>query len=102
MYEVIISVVVTFLVVYSLAATYLTVRVYRSGVKVINTVERQGVYITAISEIISSSKEELGRLDKLGAFQSDDETGRFFESMKEVQGILNAFILDKDGEKKKN
>lgn len=102
MYDIIISVVITFLTVYSLTISYLIIRLYRSGIKAINTVEKQGVYIRSISEIINSSKEELSRLDKLGAFQSDDETGRFFESMKEVQEVLNAFILEQDDEKEKS
>jgi hypothetical protein len=54
-------------------------------------VEQQRQYIDAISIIINNSNEKLKELDTLGAFQTDDEVGTFFQNLKEIQTIINDF-----------
>jgi hypothetical protein len=54
-------------------------------------VEQQRQYIDAISIIINNSNEKLKELDTLGAFQTDDEVGTFFQNLREIQTIINNF-----------
>jgi len=54
-------------------------------------VEQQRQYIDAISIIINNSNEKLKELDTLGAFQTDDEVGTFFQNLREIQTIINDF-----------
>ena len=54
-------------------------------------VEQQRQYIDAISIIINNSNEKLKELDALGAFQTDDEVGTFFQNLREIQTIINDF-----------
>lgn len=58
-------------------------------------IKDQVTYIEKISYLISDSKENIDKLDEKGAFKSDDEVGRFFETLKEIQKLLNTFIVPK-------
>lgn len=46
-----------------------------------------------ISEIIISTKETLGQEKLAEAFSNDDEVGRFFSQMKEIQENLSEYVL---------
>ena len=48
-------------------------------------------YLDNLSKVIEVSEKKLKEVDQSGAFQSDDEVGYFFKSIKEIQGILNDF-----------
>jgi|TARA_R110002020_G_scaffold407527_1_gene617530 preprotein translocase subunit YajC len=50
-------------------------------------------YLDSLSKIIEVSEEKLKKLDETGVFKSDDEVGFFFESVKELQKILNDFKI---------
>ena len=50
-------------------------------------------YLDRISKVIEISDEKLKKLDEKGFFKSDDEVGFFFESVKELQKILNDFKI---------
>ena len=52
---------------------------------------QQREYIDAISIIINNSDQKLKELDTLGAFQTDDEVGTFFQNLREIQTIINDF-----------
>ena len=52
-------------------------------------------YLDKISRIIEISDEKIKKLDHNGTFSSDDEVGYFFKSIKNIQEILNDFILRK-------
>ena len=54
-------------------------------------VDQQRQYIDAISIIINNSNEKLKELDTLGAFQTDDEVGTFFQNLRDIQTIINEF-----------
>jgi Na+-transporting NADH:ubiquinone oxidoreductase subunit NqrC len=56
----------------------------------------QQQYIDAISIVINDSNNIIQELDNRGAFESDDEVGTFFRSLKEIQTILNQFNNRKD------
>jgi len=48
-------------------------------------------YLDRISRTIEMSDKTLKDLDRKGSFKSDDEVGFFFESIQQIQDILNDF-----------
>ena len=54
---------------------------------------RQTTYLQRISDTIGDSKKHLQSLDEKGTFQSDDEVGHFFNTMKIIQEELNTYML---------
>ena len=56
----------------------------------------QQQYIDAVSIIINDSSETIKKLDNRGAFEADDEVGTFFQSIKEIQNVLDQFNLRKN------
>lgn len=52
-------------------------------------------YLDKISRTIEVSDKKVKALDNNGAFSSDDEIGFFFNTVKQLQGILNEFSLKK-------
>lgn len=51
------------------------------------------VYLNKISGIIELSDKKLKEIDHKGSFESDDEIGFFFQSVKQLQEALNAFKI---------
>ena len=56
----------------------------------------QQQYIDAISIVIEDSAKTIQELDNRGAFEADDEVGSFFNSLKEIQTVLNQFNNSKN------
>jgi hypothetical protein len=54
-------------------------------------VVEQRQFMDAISILINNSDEKLKELDKLGAFEADDEVGTFFQNLREIQNIISDF-----------
>jgi hypothetical protein len=50
-------------------------------------------YLNKISDIIEFSDKKLKEVDHKESFKSDDEVGFFFESIKQIQSILNQFNI---------
>ena len=50
-------------------------------------------YIDNLSTIIGESAKRLQEVDEKGTFQSDDEVGFFFNTIKEIQRVLDQFNL---------
>lgn len=50
-------------------------------------------YLNKISEIIEMSDKKLKEVDARGHFQADDEVGFFFQSVKQIQEVLNNFKI---------
>ena len=48
-------------------------------------------YLDGLSRAIEISDKTLKELDRKGTFKSDDEVGFFFESIQQIQDILNDF-----------
>jgi hypothetical protein len=48
-------------------------------------------YLDTLSKVIEASDKKLKEIDHSGVFKADDEVGQFFESVKEIQNILNDF-----------
>ena len=61
-------------------------------------------FILNIQNIISSSTQRMKQVDYAGHYESDDETGFFFEQLKQIQLMLDDLFEptegDKDAEKK--
>ncbi len=67
-----------------------------------DVVQDQVQYLQSISKTITESQKHLQNLDERGVFQSDDEVGFFFESMKTVQQELDRYMLPENYGKKES
>ena len=63
----------------------------RRNIALEKAVIEQRQYVDAISIIVANSDAKLRELDTLGAFQSDDEVGTFFNNWREIQTIISDF-----------
>ena len=50
-------------------------------------------YLNKVSDIIEISDKKLKEVDARESFKSDDEVGFFFESIKQIQSVLNQFNI---------
>ena len=50
-------------------------------------------YLNKVSDIIEMSDKKLKEVDARESFKSDDEVGFFFESIKQIQSVLNQFNI---------
>ena len=73
---------------------YFTWNLMRKVEKYEDIAQYQQNYIENISTIIGESSKRLQEVDGRGTFESDDEVGFFFKTLKEVQGILDEFNLN--------
>ena len=84
----------------SIVLGYFTWNLMRKVEKYEDIAQYQQNYIENISTIIGESSKRLQEVDGRGTFESDDEVGFFFKTLKEVQGILDEFNLNvTDGQK---
>lgn len=51
-------------------------------------------YMVNISNLIKVSRETINTIDSRGTFQSDDELGDFFDTLKQIQAELNKFKVE--------
>jgi cell division protein FtsL len=61
--------------------------------KLEDTVQNQQKYVEDISNVLEDSSKRLREIDSKGSFSSDDEVGFFFENLKQIQIVLDAYIL---------
>jgi hypothetical protein len=52
-------------------------------------------YLDNMSRVIEVSDEKIKKTDIKGSFESDDEIGHFFQTIKQIQEILNDFNIKK-------
>ena len=79
---------------------YFTWNLMRKVEKYEDIAQYQQNYIENISTVIGESSKRLREVDEKGSFQSDDEVGFFFNTIKEMQRILDEFNLNvTDGQK---
>jgi virulence-associated protein VapD len=72
-----------------------TEKAYQSAIDDINKdVLLYEKYIVNISTAIRLSDEKLKEIDANGIFKADDEIGWFFDSVKNIQKILNEFVVE--------
>ena len=75
---------------------YVVYNLYKKNVKLEEMVQQRDQTLAAIGNTVNESDRVLKELDKLGAFQSDDEVGFFFKALKQIQEVLNQFYKAKD------
>lgn len=73
---------------------YFTWNLMRKVEKYEDIAQYQQNYIENISTIIGESSKRLQEVDGRGTFESDDEVGFFFNTLKEVQRVLDEFNLN--------
>jgi anaerobic ribonucleoside-triphosphate reductase len=84
----------------SIVLAYFTWNLMRKVEQYEDIAQYQQNYIENISTIIGESSKRLQEVDGRGTFESDDEVGFFFKTLKEVQSILDEFNLNvTDGQK---
>jgi hypothetical protein len=74
---------------------YIAFNLFRKVEKLEKIVDGQDRYITQFSSTVDFANKRLGEIDDKGTFQSDDEIGWFFESVKTLQNELNDFNLNR-------
>lgn len=52
-------------------------------------------YLDKLSKVIEISEKKIKEVDIKGSFESDDEIGFFFKTIKNLQSILNEFTMKK-------
>ena len=57
--------------------------------------------ITQFQQIITFSTEKMKQVDAKGHYESDDETGFFFEQLKQIQLLLNGIFEEEITDAKK-
>ena len=81
-------------ILFFLISVGLTALVYFS-LKRINQYEE---VITQIQSIIEFATKKMKQVDAKGHYESDDETGFFFQQLKELQELLNGIFENETGE----
>lgn len=70
--------------------------------KTIERLIKQDAVLNEIFERVSVADKKLREIDRLGAFESDDEVGFFFKDLLQYQDMLkNYFDIDDTNEEKK-
>lgn len=72
---------------------YFTWNLMKKVEKYEDIAQYQQNYIDNLSTIIGESEKRLQEVDQKGTFQSDDEVGFFFNTIKEIQRVLDQFNL---------
>ena len=73
---------------------YFTWNLMKKVEKYEDIAQYQQNYIDNLSTIIGESEKRLREVDAKGTFQSDDEVGFFFNTIKEIQRVLGEFNLN--------
>ena len=55
-------------------------------------------FIVELQKIIEFATTKMKQVDALGHYESDDETGFFFQQLKELQELLNGIFENEDEE----
>jgi hypothetical protein len=70
---------------------YIAHNLFKKVEKLEKIVDSQEQYITKFSSAVDYTNKKLEAIDAKGTFESDDEVGWFFESVKTLQRELNDF-----------
>tara|TARA_A100001201_G_scaffold118757_1_gene102313 strand:+ start:281 stop:559 length:279 start_codon:yes stop_codon:yes gene_type:complete len=87
------TLVITLLSVIVVILLFTTFNLLRKNEKQEDILVEYMKYLNKISQTIEVSDTQLKKLDSLGRFESDDEVGFFFQSIKKIQKILNEFKI---------
>jgi competence protein ComGC len=73
--------------------TYIIFNLLRKNEKCEDIIKSYENYMVNFSSIIDFSQKKLNEIDSKGSFESDDEVGFFFKSIKHIQEELNNFRI---------
>ncbi len=88
---------VTFIIILGLIILllgYISYNLFKKVEQLEKIVDSQEQYISKFSNTVDFANKRLGEIDDKGTFQSDDEIGWFFESVKTLQNELDDFNLN--------
>jgi hypothetical protein len=85
------TVIIVILSIMVVVLGYTTFNLLRKNEKQEDILMGYMTYLNKFSEIIAYSDKKLKEIDAKGSFESDDEVGFFFQSLKAIQEILNTF-----------
>ena len=91
------SIFITIMIFIICVLGYIAFNLFKKVEKLEKIVDGQDRYITQFSSTVDFANKRLGEIDDKGTFQSDDEIGWFFESVKTLQNELNNFNLNRTG-----
>ena len=81
----------------------LTIIIISLGVTLFYALRRINQYediLIDFQNIINFASEKMKQVDSQGHYESDDETGFFFEQIKQIQTLLDdVFVKDEEGKK---
>lgn len=75
---------------------YVAFNLFRKVERLEKIVDSQETYINGVSNTIEYVNKRLEDIDHKGTFESDDEIGWFFESVKTLQRELNDFNINEN------
>jgi hypothetical protein len=75
---------------------YVSYNLFKKVEKLESIVDSQQQYVNKFSNTVDYTKKRLDNIDAKGTFESDDEIGWFFESVKTLQRELNDFNLNEN------
>lgn len=78
------------------AVSYIAYNLFKKVETLEQIVDSQEQYINKFSDTVNFANKKLEDIDEKGTFQSDDEIGWFFESVKTLQRELNDFNLNEN------
>jgi predicted Holliday junction resolvase-like endonuclease len=76
--------------------SYISYNLFKKVEKLERIVDSQDQYINRLSNTVNYTNKRLEDIDAKGTFQSDDEIGWFFESVKTLQRELNDFNINEN------
>jgi hypothetical protein len=85
---------VIILIIIVLILGYVSYNLFKKVEQLERIVDSQESYISKFSNSVDFASKRLEKIDEKGTFQSDDEIGWFFESVKTLQSELNDFNLN--------
>jgi hypothetical protein len=88
------EIVITILVFLAGILGYVSYNLFKKVEKLEGIVDSQDQYIRKFSNTVNDTNKKLATIDDKGTFQSDDEIGWFFDSLKTLQQELNDFNLN--------
>lgn len=75
---------------------YTSYNLFKKVEKLESIVDSQQQYVNKFSSTVDYTKKRLDDIDAKGTFESDDEIGWFFESVKTLQRELNDFNINEN------
>ena len=88
------TIIISILSVLVILLSYTSYNLMKKNEKCEDIITSYERYITGLSNTIKNSDKQLKEIDRKGSFESDDEVGFFFNSLKELQDQLNNFKIN--------